>query len=988
MASPSQTPAITVPQSPADRAPRALLFFLSDQLSYRRPLFSNREVFAGPDTKPRLDDPDHLSIRTPTGAFDVNEVLRQLPADRQPEIVVVKADATGRNFPRNLHQIKCPKVLVVGDTHHLKGPISRVIHYAQSEPFDRVVLDHTRHHARFFIEAGLPHVHWLPAVDYGFVPQTPAKQPRHALTFVGQSGKFHPYRRHILEQLRSAGLPLETLTAPLHRTAEIYANSQMTLNISLNGDLNLRVFEALSAGGFLLTDRLPEDSGLPLLFESGVHLETWQDLPELKEKISHYLSHPRAARNIAQRGQAEIMRAHHPNTKLREFYDLVFDGRENPRYRVASAARTISVGPQSGPNGLLPAYEVLQELHRTSRKLVISCRSKSPELVRSFLNLPRCEVQPWGEMALDLADPLVPCIAPDLPAHHVLWWDDDAAELPAALAHFNGGFVVAANDSSPTLLSWGFTAIAPACFQLTRPANWLQTAVAARSGLISEARLTAFLDAVDRSDDALLIADLAAERQFAQAHALALDRAIRLDRNCLAALLRLSSLFLDSGSAVSTAMVLSEAARIAPLPEAIEALRQNLLSDHAGAVDLQDYLARSCGYPPTKVGQPRRVLLITNLFPPEELGGYGRMMWEFVHGLSLRGHEVKVLCGAASYLRKDPDAAEIQLEPRVARSLRLQGEWRDGAVKLLGSAEDLQQIAAGNTQSALQTIAAMEAEVVLLGNIDLLGIEMLHTLLRRRIPVIHALANARPGYSVAHQPNSARYWIASCSDWNATVFREAGYRAARIETVYPGARIDRFFRFFLPDTAKLRIAYASLVLPYKGAHILVQALVHLHQAGIPFSAEIAGDSTDPSFVQTLQTFARENGMEASVKFTGFLGRQELAALYARSNVLVFPSQFPEPFGISQVEALAAGLVVVSSGTGGAAEIIRDGENGLLFPAADARVLAGKLAQLARDPDLFLRLQQAGQASAVAFAVGAAVEKLECLIADITAADHG
>ena len=95
-------------------------------------------------------------------------------------------------------------------------------------------------------------------------------------------------------------------------------------------------------------------------------------------------------------------------------------------------------------------------------------------------------------------------------------------------------------------------------------------------------------------------------------------------------------------------------------------------------------------------------------------------------------------------------------------------------------------------------------------------------------------------------------------------------------------------------------------------------------------------------------------------------------------MLVFPSRFEEPFGISQVEALAAGLVVVSSGTGGAKEIVRDGIDGLLFRAGDEADLAAKLIRLAREPDLMARLQRQGQSRATAFSVDAAVAKIEAL----------
>ena len=281
-------------------------------------------------------------------------------------------------------------------------------------------------------------------------------------------------------------------------------------------------------------------------------------------------------------------------------------------------------------------------------------------------------------------------------------------------------------------------------------------------------------------------------------------------------------------------------------------------------------------------------------------------------------------------------------------------------------------------------VTKLNADLVLAGNLDLLGASILHPALGRKIPVLHTLANANPGYSLGEQPREAHYWVAPCSDWNGGVFKAAGYAPARVETLYPGAPINRFFRLFLPDTQRLRICYASLVLPYKGAGTLVQALGRLHDAGVEFSAEIAGDAPDPAFIAELHAIVQAKGMAHKVQFPGFLDRNGLSALFARCNVLVFPSRFEEPFGISQVEALAAGLVVVSSGTGGAKEIIRDKSDGLLFAAGDDAELANKLALLARSSGLMAKLQRNGQARATAFSVANAVKKIESLAAEVCA----
>jgi glycosyltransferase involved in cell wall biosynthesis len=71
------------------------------------------------------------------------------------------------------------------------------------------------------------------------------------------------------------------------------------------------------------------------------------------------------------------------------------------------------------------------------------------------------------------------------------------------------------------------------------------------------------------------------------------------------------------------------------------------------------------------------------------------------------------------------------------------------------------------------------------------------------------------------------------------------------------------------------------------------------------------------------------------------------------------------------------MVVVGAATGGTAEIIRHGENGLLFPAADTGALAAQIRRLLADPDLCQRLAEAGQQSAIAqFALPRMVDDIE------------
>ena len=74
-----------------------------------------------------------------------------------------------------------------------------------------------------------------------------------------------------------------------------------------------------------------------------------------------------------------------------------------------------------------------------------------------------------------------------------------------------------------------------------------------------------------------------------------------------------------------------------------------------------------------------RLLLITNLYPPQELGGYGRCMADFAWGLQKRGHTLQVISSDAPYL--GPSNAGPSGEP-VDRRLQLKGSFQGGLKQL------------------------------------------------------------------------------------------------------------------------------------------------------------------------------------------------------------------------------------------------------------------------------------------------------------------
>ena len=99
----------------------------------------------------------------------------------------------------------------------------------------------------------------------------------------------------------------------------------------------------------------------------------------------------------------------------------------------------------------------------------------------------------------------------------------------------------------------------------------------------------------------------------------------------------------------------------------------------------------------------------------------------------------------------------------------------------------------------------------------------------------------------------------------------------------------------------------------------------------------------------LENLARELDMADNIIMPGFV--EDVRPWLWGSDIFVFPSDKPDAFGLSLLEAMAAGLPVVASDCGGPGELIKDGKNGLLVPPGNESSICSALLKLAADPAL-------------------------------------
>jgi len=140
----------------------------------------------------------------------------------------------------------------------------------------------------------------------------------------------------------------------------------------------------------------------------------------------------------------------------------------------------------------------------------------------------------------------------------------------------------------------------------------------------------------------------------------------------------------------------------------------------------------------------------------------------------------------------------------------------------------------------------------------------------------------------------------------------------------------------------------------KGVPELLKALAHPAMQALPWRATLAGDGE----VDRFRAEAQRLGLGSRVDFPGWVDRAAVQALLHSADVVTLPS-YKEGLPMSVIEGLANRIAVVATPAGATAEIIADGETGLLVPPGDADALALSLARVVADPALRRRLAQAG-----------------------------
>lgn len=175
----------------------------------------------------------------------------------------------------------------------------------------------------------------------------------------------------------------------------------------------------------------------------------------------------------------------------------------------------------------------------------------------------------------------------------------------------------------------------------------------------------------------------------------------------------------------------------------------------------------------------------------------------------------------------------------------------------------------------------------------------------------------------------------------------------------PNGLPDTPIRRHREETGKFNVLFLSNLLPSKGAHDLIRAVALLRGKTDAINVWVAGAVKDRQYAEELSELCKSLNLGDIVRFLGPVEGGDKDRLFAAADLFVLPTR-NDTFGLVVLEALRAGLPVITTHQGSLPEMVRHGENGYLIDPDNVSELAEKLLTLLANEPLRLSMGRKGR----------------------------
>lgn len=292
--------------------------------------------------------------------------------------------------------------------------------------------------------------------------------------------------------------------------------------------------------------------------------------------------------------------------------------------------------------------------------------------------------------------------------------------------------------------------------------------------------------------------------------------------------------------------------------------------------------------------------------PPKLYGGTERIVSYLTEELVRQGHKVTLFASGDS-------VTAAELEAVCPRALRLEERRTDSLAQHVRMVEMVAR-------------RAREFDIVHF------HFDFVHfpTVRRERIPAVSTLHNR---IDIADVHSLYREFqdmnLVSISDAQRKTMRSARW----VGTVYHGLPRNLYGPRFEPGAY---LAFIGRISPEKRVD---RAIDIAKRAGIPLKIAAKVDAADRQYFEARIRRLLDDSL---IEFVGEINEQAKSDFLGRARALLFPIDWPEPFGLVMIEALACGTPVIAYGAGSVPEVIDDGKTGYIVKSREQAVRAVQL----------------------------------------------
>jgi len=201
--------------------------------------------------------------------------------------------------------------------------------------------------------------------------------------------------------------------------------------------------------------------------------------------------------------------------------------------------------------------------------------------------------------------------------------------------------------------------------------------------------------------------------------------------------------------------------------------------------------------------------------------------------------------------------------------------------------------------------------------------------------------------------HSKKVWILFQNPDDQALFAQHKIIHPQHASIIKGSGVDlQQFTFSAIPKGKIKIILVARMLRDKGVGEFVKAATMLKQQGVDADFLLVGpvDVGNPKSISIDQL--EEWSKSGVVKWLG--GRADIAQLVTKSHIAVLPS-YREGLPKSLIESAAIGRPIITTNAPGCREVVKEGENGFLVPARDAKKLAAAIKKLTNNPKLLITM---------------------------------